>query len=392
MKARLLALLILASQAAAQDPMLAAHLASDHERNGPHALTWIRETILPELSGWPKAHDPFDAISIAITAHGLRVLEPEIELGEGIYLKAGIRFASGGEIQATCDFAGRETWIGSNLGASSDRANELVRLLPIEAGGASVTLDLQALVGNLLAGTDYQNPSHLLATGGAAECGSVTLKIARAGTRLEVIGQSSGGLTLPAALIYLADLQSRPDQSPPLSKLDRWILLATAARDFHREEAARQLSLSTDPRARDTLERLLYAQGDIRMVATDSLIRMGSASSLPLIIATAKPGDTDAGELAMVALRNLLPDATRDERSRTLTSLASHPSDRLRALQDRPSSAVTAGVGSQTELDASTSQGNRDPMPIWPMILAAAIALACLMPHWRRARKSRAAQ
>ena len=38
--------------------------------------------------------------------------------------------------------------------------------------------------------------------------------------------------------------------------------------------------------------------------------------------------------------------------------------------------------------DASTSQGDRHPTPILPIILATAIALACLVPHWRRTRKS----
>jgi hypothetical protein len=300
-----------ATASAARDPdplRIELRLAADPERRGPPAWTWLRTEFLPGLrSAWPVDLDPLQPCAIDWSGNefAVRAAPP---VGGADYLRATLSIEGVGTVHARCDFEGREVWETDTLRLTAGPAvahwHALLDTLGLLGESEAVTYDTAALVGNRCPALAVGDPLAPLLTLGAAECGPVTLAAhvdAIRGT-LRAVGRSRGGLLLPAALYVLADREGAAarDDLPPTT--ERWLLLATAARDARREEAARQLALSWDLDALDTLERLLLCDDYTRVVAMDALLHRPDATAhLDRILDAATPAIADSEAIASSA-------------------------------------------------------------------------------------------
>lgn len=347
----------------AQDLRLDARLAADPARDGPTALVWLRQEVLPRLSQWPSGLDPFAGVRLEIDGEAIRCTADAG--GARGYFDATLQIRGIGQLTGQCARDGLEQWHGERLSLPESRVRNLAALTGLLHHHGPVSLDTAAFAGGLWNGASACAAAELALSLGPTECGPLTVKIVRHGERWEIAGRSDGGLLLPAALAFLADLASRPPQAGALlaaramDEAQAWRVLAAAALDGGREEAARQLSQHADDSSRDMLERLLQADDYTRVVAMESLIRAGATATLPRLLEAVDPARPDTEELAELGLWTLLPKLPESEQRRWLAQLDRHRSPRLRTFAQRYHGQRTAAVmpGAPAETQSQTEIG-----------------------------------
>lgn len=265
--------------------------------------------MLPEFGA--AAHDPFSALFLELDADGLRVHPDSAPMPEGLALRAKIT-VDGEEIHAECDQRGRETWRASRGRAlRTPPLRALAAQLDLVRAPGPVWFDVAALVGGRMAGVQMESPLGRLSTLGAVECGELVVRLDTEGDDVVVVGRSRGGLLLPALLLHLA-----AQQTPTPTAAQAWQLLAYAARDSRREEAALQLGFAEDLSTGDALRSLLFATDMACGRAAEALARRRAPDSLARLthaVRTATPTQRPTLEAAVATLWPLADD---DERRR----------------------------------------------------------------------------
>ncbi len=294
---RALAAACIAAGAAAGQGRIEVRLPADPEHRGPPALVAVREVLAEFGAATP---DPFAALVLELDGAGLRARPAAADATVAGALSATIE-VDGSVIHAMCDAQGLEVW--------RSPGGRALRAAPLQAFAAAtdlrrargpVWLNVATLVGGRAAGIQMESPLGRLLTIGAVECGDLILDVQAEGEDIVVLGRSRGGLTLPALLLHLA-----ATTTPPPTPTDAWRVLAFAARDGRREEAALHLAFATEPGATDTLRSLLYGNDAAQGRAAEALARRGDPAALsPLAraLAAASPAQRPSVQAAMATL------------------------------------------------------------------------------------------
>lgn len=300
----------------AQAPLLRATFAADAAASGPPALVWLRRDLLAQRPEWPAGLRPTDAFTVTWRETGVAITAGE-PLPKGTYLAGGV-LADDCEVLVRCAPSGIEDWsvTGATLPPSILR---LAQLFDLRVDAPPRAIDVAAAAGNLLPAMLDDDPRRPLCGVGAAECGELMLEVQRTATGLHLRGRSSGGLLLPAVILWLgsapmpAELSTTAAPQAPTDEL-RWSVRGFTARDGGRPEAARQLARSHSSNGLAALRALLHADDSTRCAAIDSLIRLGAADELPRIVAAGK-GQPLATAMAEAAVTELWDRATPDRRA-----------------------------------------------------------------------------
>lgn len=296
------------AQAQMQVPLLRVRLAADPGKSGPPGIVWVRERVLAAAADAPA----FGPLEVRIDAEQhVQIVAAAEGPPAGLYVAAELRHGGlRAQIRATAD--GIEDWeIEGTPGAG--RLTSLVRRIGLDRLRGTVTLDLPVLAGNVGGFVDEADPLATLLRLGPGECGDVTLLVqVLAPQHLRVRGRSDGGLLLPALLLVLADLRARPDpqdlQTPlAVGEHEPWQMLAAAACDSWREEAAHQLARIGTAPAQDALLRLLHADDDARLAAMAALLQRGAQQALPQLLAAVDQAQPETAALAAIATHTWTP-------------------------------------------------------------------------------------
>ena len=325
---------------------LRLEFAEDRGRIGPSAWIWLRDQIGPDLDWWPRGRDPWAPFEIVIDLgreNTLRLTEripttfesqSERHDRERVYMRARLAPTGGAPIlTATAYATGRETWAIADVDPTAwpHRFRSLTAALALDRTGL-VCFDVGVAAAQL-AGNSIETRSHrladLLLTRGAVACGSTCFVSELTADGIRVVrGLGNGGLTLPAMITALAELRGAGEtlfDERRVEEVERYRLLAFAARDPMRFEATAQLGRLGESAAVEVLEHLLWSEGTLRTGAIDGLIRSGASNALPDLVhaATTAGAEPYAEALADAAIANLWPSATDETRHATLEALAS---------------------------------------------------------------------
>jgi hypothetical protein len=307
------AALALAAPATAQTCTLQVDLAADPDGAGPPAWTWLRDQALGRLLGTGAGLGPRAALRLTWDEAGaLRGERGATADDDGVYARFELRGGRTVLGRGSCSFDGAERWLFEpGAGAQPAPIGDLVARFGPEVRTGWLELDLAAAIGNLMPGVVPGDVHGELLTLGAEQCGTVAV-LARSGSgaAVQIVGRSGGGLALPALLLTLAAPRSA-DPRPAAGAVERWLLLAATARAAEQEEAARQLGRFDDPRAVRALERLLFADGRIRLVAMHGLGRLRARGSISAILAAVDEEVPGSAEVAARVVGAMAPDGVR---------------------------------------------------------------------------------
>ncbi len=266
---------------AAQRTALELRLASDAAPGAPAAWRLVRREILARVPGWPTDVSPTDAIRVTVDETGKLTARRDPSPLEQRYAEFELSIGPDVVVSGACDATGTERWrLDAGTAATNRRLKRLFDRFAPDASTGGLTVDLPALIGNLMGGAAHGDALGELLTLAPLECGDVEVVAVPSDgddTVWRVIGHSGGGLLLPALLVAIADAQAagmKIDAPVAGDEVDRCVLLATTATGDEQLEAARQLSRFDDPRAIHALEGLLHADGDLRLVARMGLARL----------------------------------------------------------------------------------------------------------------------
>jgi hypothetical protein len=319
----------------------ATFAAAEHTAAVP-ALHWWLTTHLPTTAGWP-AHLPAGAAcSIAgePDARRFHVAAAAVPLPTDA-IAAGVLTRGGRDLVLwSCNRAGIEDWYLPADAVAPPPWPKLLRDLGVHPGEPPRSVDLAVAFGHLAGARVHEDSRQHELQLAAALCGQVTWSVWRTGTGLRVRGRSDGGLLLPALLLHTAAAGSGVTTALPLR--------AFAARDGHRDEAARQLGRQPATAAASALRALLHGDDEQRLAAIDSLVRCGAADQLPAIVAAAAPDMPWAGVAATDAVQQLWAEASPLVRQRTRAAIARSAHVGLRSLPLTPAPAVSDGAAAAT--------------------------------------------
>jgi len=301
-------------------------LAADRELAGPPAWTWLRDAWLRENAA-PGAADPLGTIELSWSAAGLSWQAAAAPPERGCYLQ-GTAELGPWTAWVAGDADGHEDWILD--GPQPDDGRHPAAILGLRVGAVR-HYDAGALIAALGVGGAMADPAVLLLAAASTACGETSVRCSRQEDgSLRIRGHGGGGLLLPAALAMIATAcEGEPVVRPPApTPSERWLLMAFASRGSYREEAVRQLTLTEDLNATATLQRLLFADEWVLVLAMralgDRVARGGSdpAAILPRLAAAAGADLPDSIPMARAALAGLWPLADRTTRDRLLDSPA----------------------------------------------------------------------
>ena len=311
--------------------------------NAVPAVAWLRTRWLPQQAQWPRGLDPEGALRLRLDADGLAITACATPLPAGA-VACGSLAHGGAEVLFECRADGVEDWFVPVQFALPESWRHTLAELDALAFDHARTLGVAVLVGHVAGGLDHDDPVRDLLQAGASHCGDLTFTAWRTESHLRVRGRSDGGLTLPAALLWLAHTRGTTTHGRSLR--------AFAARDADATEAARQLLRSPAGVAQPTLRALLHADDPTRLAAIDALVRQGATEQLPAIVTAAAPDTPWATLAATDAVRELWPGASPQQRQRTREALARSQVVTLRGLD--PDRALPASPTSRDE--SSTTQ------------------------------------
>lgn len=303
---------------------LHAVVARAAQRGSVPAIAWLCEQWLPAHATWGQGMAAADVFALHGSANGLVVATTAIDPGRDVVAAGSCRLGDSAPLLWQCRTDGTEDWF-----VPADFPLPAAYWSRLQALDADVldqprTLATGVLAGHLAGGLAEGDPRAELLRLCASACGDLTWTAWRDGTQLRVRGRSEGGLLLPALLLLLAD-DGRPRD-------DGLALRAFAARDHERDEAARQLGLSSSPHSVATLRAMLHGDDTTRLCAIDALTRRGAAEELPAIVAAADETAPLATLAATDALRSLWVDASPTARQRTRAAIAQSASLDLRRI------------------------------------------------------------
>ncbi len=302
-----------------QGPELHAAFAAERHGDTPPAMAWLRHQALPQCREWPRqrrGEEPFT----------LHYRNGKLTFGDALPLPPGLTIAGQLVLDGvTVSFAGagdgRETWDVEGSALPTTIAS-LIDSLHLAADAMPRTIDLPALLGNLIGPSAEGDTNAQLLVLGATQCGELTVVARRDQGALRIRGRSGGGLLVPAGLLWLA-LQ-RDGAQTPADAANAWRLRAFGSRDGDRAEAARQLPRA-GAEALLTLRALLHADEHSRLSAIDGLLRLAAAGELPRIVAAADAEMPLTVPMARTAVRELWGLACASTRLDTLAALRRSP-------------------------------------------------------------------